>query len=257
MTRPRSAHLAATIALMLTTACSGSSAGRADARADRPLLVDTPCADLVVLGLRGSLQSATGNRGAGREVLASVEAMSAQLRRDSGTTVRLEGIPYRAESAAISADYQASVDDGRRKAGARLSEMAGSCPRARFGIVGFSQGAQAAHELAVQLPAGLSGRVVLVAMIADPRRNPADTIASWTYGTASPGPGTLGPGPALGPSLRNSAITFCAEGDEICDRLPGGYVGPLSATHRHFYETPAHAQSTGRHMAKVVRRGGL
>jgi cutinase len=209
-----------------------------------------------VLGLRGSDQSLDKHHGSGQEILASVRAMSADLHRESDTTVRLEGIPYRAENAASAAIYQANIDDGVRRTRARMTELAERCPESRIALVGFSQGAQAVHQLAADLSAR-SERIALVAMIADPRRNPDDSIGSWTYGDPASGAGKLGPGPALGAALKDRAITFCAAGDEICNWPPGGYSGPLSDTHRHFYETPAHARSTGSQLADILRHNGV
>lgn len=210
----------------------------------------------MVLGLRGSDQALDKNHGSGQEILRSVRAMSTELHRRSDTTVRLEGIPYRAENAASAAIYQANIDDGVDRTQARIAELAQRCPDSRIALIGFSQGAQAVHELAAGA-ATLSPRIALVAMIADPRRNPDDSIGSWTYGKSAPGPGKLGPGPALGSTLRDSAISFCATGDEICNWPPGGYAGGLSDTHRHFYEKPAHARSTGRKLAAILRTNGL
>jgi hypothetical protein len=210
-----------------------------------------------VLGLRGSDQALDQNFGSGQEILRTVRAMSAELHRKSDTTVRLEGIPYRAESAASAAIYQANIDDGVRRTRTRLAQLAERCPDSRIALVGFSQGAQAVHGLAIDLSAAELSRVALVAMIADPRRNPDDAIASWIYGKAATGPGKLGAGTPLPKALRSKAITFCAAGDEICNWPPGGHAGPLSATHRHFYETPAHARSTGHQLVRILRRNGL
>jgi cutinase len=253
-------HIAASLALLLVAGCSGASPGESTpsptTRTPGPVLVTTGCADLVVLGLRGSDQSLDMNFGSGQEILRSVRAMSADLHRKSDTTVRLEGIPYRAESAANAAIYQANIDDGVNRTHERIKELAERCPDSRVALMGFSQGAQAVHELAAE-PAKLSKRVVLVAMIADPRRNPDDSIASWSYGKSAPGPGKLGPGPELGSTLKGTAITFCATHDEICNWPPGGYSGPLSDTHRHFYESSAHARSTGHQLAAILRKNGL
>ncbi|VXA96436.1 cutinase family protein [Aeromicrobium sp. 9AM] len=255
--------VAATVALLLVAGCSGTTDKPAPKPSSStnskpvPVLVKTGCADLVVLGLRGSDQALDKNFGSGQEILRSVRAMSTELHRDSRTTVRLEGIPYRAQSAASAAIYQANIDDGVVRARARVTELALKCPESKVALVGFSQGAQAVHELAAQLSATMLRRIPLVAMIADPRRNPADSIASWTYGKSAKGPGKLGPGAALGSTLKGRAIEFCASGDEICNWPPGGYAGSLSDTHRHFYETPAHSRTTGRQLAKVLRANGV
>ena len=251
---------AVVLTLVLAAACAAPANEPTPSRTTRtppPVLVSTGCADLVVLGLRGSDQSLDKNHGSGQEILASVRAMSVDLHRKSDATIRLEGIPYRAENAASAAIYQANIDDGVTRTRSRVAQLAMRCPDSRVALVGFSQGAQAVHELAAGLPAAMSRRIALVAMIADPRRNPGDSIASWTYGKAASGPGKLGRGPTLRPSLGRSAISFCAAGDEICNWPPGGYSGPLSDTHRHFYETSAHARSTGHQMAGILLDNGV
>ncbi len=210
-----------------------------------------------MLGLRGSDQSLRKNHGSGQEIFRSVRAMSAELHRTSDATVRLEGIPYRAEYAANLAYYEGNIADGVAKTRARIAQLAKSCPKSKIALVGFSQGAQAVHVLADGLTATTAKRIVLVAMIADPRRNPADSIASWTYDKAAPGPGKLGPGPALGSTLKGRAIEFCAASDEICNWPSGGYSGALSQTHRHFYETPANARATGHQLAVILSDNGV
>lgn len=260
----------ALLALLLAAGCSTSSpdvgppstnepapSSTRTAKASAPLLVTTGCADLIVLALRGAGQAADKNHGAGQEILASVRAMSADLHRKSETTIRLEGIPYRAEAAPTSDFHRGNVEDGMARTRDRIAELARRCPDSRVALVGFSQGAQVVHELAADLPAESARRIALVALIADPIRDPSDAIASWTYGKAAPGPGKFGAGAAVDSALRDRTITFCTAGDEICNWPPGGYDGPLSDTHRHFYETSAHARSTGRQMADLLRRSGL
>ena len=220
--------------------------------ARQPVLVSTKCADLIVLGARGSDQSATKNHGVGAEVLASVTAMAKQLHQRSKSTVRIVGIPYPAVSGP---EYTANVFTGVDHARKLLTSLAKKCPDSDFGLVGFSQGAQIVHGTALELTATQSRRVVLVAMISDPRRNPGDKIIHWSYGAATPGPGKLGAGTPIPKALRSMAVTFCAESDEICNWPPGGYSGPLSDTHRHFYET--HAAETGDQLASLLKSNGL
>ena len=179
-------RVAATVALLVVAGCSSPSPGHeagpssSDRHQPVPVLVKTGCADLVVLGLRGSDQSLDKNFGSGQEILRSVRAMSTELHRTSRATVRLEGVPYRAQSAPSAAIYQSYVDDGANRARDRLAQLADRCPRSKVALVGFSQGAQAVHELVTTLRP--SQQIALVAMIAYPRRDPDDSIASWTYG---------------------------------------------------------------------------
>ena len=264
MTRNATIAGVATAALLLATGCAAPASSPVSSpapshtpRTPPPVLVKTGCADLVVLGLRGAGQAADKNFGAGQEILASVRAMSVELHRKSDTTVRLEGVPYRAEVAPTSAFHQGNLEDGVQRSKDRIAELARRCPDTKVALVGFSQGAHVAHLIATTLSSAAAKRLVLIAMIADPIRNPQDSIASWTYGKDARGPGKFGTGPTLPATLKDRAITFCAAGDEICNWPPGGYAGPLSMTHRHFYETSAHARSTGHQLARILRTAGL
>ncbi|WP_332645169.1 cutinase family protein [Aeromicrobium sp.] len=220
--------------------------------ARQPALVDTNCADLIVLGARGSDQSATKHHGVGTEVLASVTAMAEQLHTRSTKTVRIVGIPYPAVGGP---KYTANVFTGVSRARQLLTTLGKKCPDSQFGLVGFSQGAHIVHGAALELTPAQVRRVVLVAMISDPRRNPGDQITHWSYDAATPGPGKLGAGTPIPKALRSKAITLCARDDEVCNWPPGGYSGQLSETHRHFYET--HAAQTGEQLVSVLTSNGL
>ncbi|WP_162891057.1 cutinase family protein [Aeromicrobium sp. A1-2] len=183
--------------------------------------------------------------------------MATELHRSSDATVRIEGIPYRAESGVSDARHQANVEDGQTRTATRLDDLGRSCPQTKFALVGVSQGAEVLHKLAAGPTAQTLRRIRLIALIADSRRNPDDSIQSWTYGTTAPGAGKLGAGPVLDPSLQDIAITFCVAGDAICGQPPGDTTDGPSEKHRKFYEDPAHAQETGQRMAAIVRRTGI
>lgn len=242
------------LAVLTLAGCSPSVAPAASTTpsAKRPALVNTKCADLIVLGARGSDQSATTNHSVGTEVLASVTAMAAQLHTHSTKTVRIVGIPYPAVSGPA---YTANVLTGVSHARRQLTKLGKQCPDSQFGLVGFSQGAHIVHGTALEMTPEQIRRVALVAMIADPGRNPSDKITHWSYDAEAPDPGKLGAGTAIPKALRSKAITFCATEDEVCNRPPSGYSGPLSDTHRHFYEM--HAAETGEHLTSILNRNGL
>ncbi len=179
--------------------------------------------------------------------------MAQKLHQRSDATVRLVGIPYPAASGPA---YTANVFTGVKSARKLLTSLGKECRDSEFGLVGFSQGAQIVHGTALELTPRQIERVMLVAMISDPRRNPDDKITHWSYDESTPGPGKLGAGTPIPRDLRSKAITFCARTDEICNWPPGGYSGHLSDTHRHFYEQPEHAAQTGEQLDKVVRTNG-
>lgn len=252
MTR-RPARLAvASLAALLAAGCTGTTSG--DDRPGRPRLVADECADLVVVGARGSTQDPRRNLGVGTEVRMTVQALVRRLHRSAATTVRIEPIRYDASATATLPAYQDHVAEGARMMGSRLRRLARACPDSRFALVGFSQGAQVVHASAAGVPATLAARVDLVAMIADPRQNPGDAIRRYGY-AARPvsGNGRLGSGPPIDENLRDVAISFCVEGDEICNDR-GAPGGPPSATHRTFYERPSTARRTAAQLADILQR---
>lgn len=217
------------------------------------LLVTKKCADLVVLGARGSSQSATLNRGVGAEVRLSVEATVRRLHHRANTTARIEAVRYDASGGAA---YQSQVGTGAQLMLRQLTADARRCPHSRFGLVGFSEGAQVVHAAAIDVPKTLERRIALIAMIADPRRNPGDAIAHWSYGESAPRPGRLGAGTPIDPNVRDAAITLCAAGDEICNRRGNPGASP-SATHRQFYERPSSTQSTAQRLDQILAANGV
>jgi hypothetical protein len=246
--------------LLLTLGACGSVSGSdssthpsASPARHQALLVDQKCADLIVFGARGSTQSAKLNHGVGAEVRLSVEATARRLHQRSNATVRLEAVRYDASGGAA---YVSQVGAGAQLMQQLLEAEARDCPHSRFGLIGFSEGAQVTHATALDVPHALAGRIAMIAMIADPRRNPTDAIAHWSYGGSAPRPGRDGAGTPIDPDVRAAAISLCAPGDEICNGRGSPGVAP-SATHRHFYEKPSSARSTAKQLDKILRANGL
>lgn len=249
--------------LVVVAACGTASSTTRPAATAREsprqtALASTRCADLVVLGVRGSGQAADQNRGVGKEVLRTVTFLAGLVRARTGASLRLEAVRYDASGTATSAAYFDHVDAGARLARRQAEAVLARCPSTRLAVVGFSQGANVVHHLADDLDPGLARRTVLVGMIADPQRDPDDMIRHWSYGAASlPGPGLLGAGPPVTAALRPAAISLCTAGDEVCASGGRGVVGGrTSPTHRFFYERPATALVTARQLDLVLQANG-
>ncbi|MET1061662.1 MAG: cutinase family protein [Aeromicrobium sp.] len=258
MTR-RPTGLATLLAAVLSMAgCSGTSSASEDgAPEDTGALVGQTCADLVVIGARGSTQALDRNLGVGTEVRRTVTELTRRLHARGDATVRLEAVRYDSAAASSLAAYQSHVDTGAAMVSSRLESLSRSCPDTRFALVGFSQGAQVLHTATVAVPRDLARRIPLVAMIADPRRNPTDRIVQWSYAPRpTTGNGRLGSGAPIDPDLRAAAISLCVEGDEICNDR-GAPGGPPSDTHKYFYQQPASVRATAEQLDRVLRRNGL
>ncbi|MCW2842040.1 MAG: hypothetical protein JWR55_3523 [Aeromicrobium sp.] len=247
--------------VLLLGGCAGASpAGSAtagSATAERPAgTVAEACADLVVIGARGSTQNPDLNAGVGTEVRRTVEQLTDLVHARSDRTVHVEAIRYDASGAPTLAAYLARTAKGTRQLTDRLSALAGDCPDSRFALLGFSQGAQVVHGAAADMAPALAARVSLVAMIADPLTNPADPIRHWSYAKKpTGGNGRLGSGPPVDDDLREVAISLCVAGDEICNDR-GAPGGPPSDTHKHFYEKPATTRATARQLDAILAAHG-
>jgi cutinase len=254
-TRPTRA--AASVAALLALGGCFARSDVPDHPGTAPLLAHRTCADLVVIGARGSMQSADRNLGVGTEVRVTVEQLARRLRHRSGLTVHVAPVLYDSSPTPTAAGFLRNTAAGGALALDRLASLGSKCPSSRFALVGFSQGAHVVHTAAMAVPSSLRSRVALVAMIADPTANPADPIARWSYG-AEPtrGHGRLGAGPQIPAELRRAAISFCVAGDAICnDRgAPGNGQSP---THKHFYERPATARITAARLDRVLRANGI
>ncbi|MEU1984018.1 cutinase family protein [Nocardia sp. NPDC019395] len=115
-------------------------------------------------------------------------------------------------------------------AGARglISDVARRCGNTRFALLGYSQGADAAGDLASEIGTGLgvvpADRVSLVGLIADPRRSPIDNL----IGPAVPGAGAGGPRLTGFGWLSNRTYTFCAVGDLYCSTPDGDFAARIA-----------------------------
>lgn len=254
--------LGAAVVLVAVSACGTASSTSPDATSDgaprQSALSSSRCADLVVLGVRGSGQAADQNRGVGKEVLRTVTDLAGLVRARTGASLRLEAVRYDASGTATSAAYFEHVDAGARLARRQAERVVARCPRTTLAVVGFSQGANVVHHLADDLDAGIARRTALVAMIADPQRDPDDAIRHWSYAAEPlPDPGLLGPGRPVAADIRRAAISLCTPGDEVCASGGRGVIGGrTSPTHRFFYERPATAAITATQLDRVLQANG-
>lgn len=254
MTRRACRLAGAAAGLLLLAGCFDQTAGQDGdpSGSARGGLTDDRCADLVVIGARGSTQDGSRNLGVGTEVRRTAESLADRLSERSGATTHVEPVAYDAAATSTLDEYLDNVRSGAELLVERFDALARTCPDSRFALLGFSQGAQVVHTATGSLPRALIDRVAVVAMIADPTRDPADAIAHWTYGPRdAPHAGRLGAGAAIPADLRDRTITLCAPDDEICNDQ-GRPGGPPSKTHREFYESGSTARRTAGQIADLL-----
>lgn len=246
-------RLLSLISLLLVAGCGGvgapanSPAAQPTARASG--FTDQPCADLIIVAARGQQQSRAKNFGAGTEIRLVATELTKLAQRHGNTSVRLESIDYQSDPPADLSAYDLAVDAGAARLARRLDALESTCRDSRVAVIGFSMGAQVVHEAIADRS---TGQIALVAMIADPMRDPVATYRQFSFGTAAPNPGSLGPGPVIG-DLATRTISFCASADDVCNHSPGASRTAVDLVHKHFYGKPQHVAAMAAQMAKIAR----
>jgi len=107
-------------------------------------------------------------------------------------------------------DYPASFDPNSKNLGAddvvkHLSEQTQKCPKQKFALIGYSQGADVMHGASVKLPTSLFASIVALVMFGDPGNRGANV--------RSPLGGTV---PAFPAELSKKVKQNCEKGDPVC-----------------------------------------
>ncbi|MGV9611509.1 cutinase family protein [Nocardia xishanensis] len=201
---------AATVAAVLT---SGAAATTAQATPPK-------CPAVHVVAIPGTWETSKAEPGKG---------MLAAVADDLPGDVWTDYVAYTAtafpwEGEVYGRSKREAVDGAR----SLIAETAQRCASTRFALLGYSQGADAAGDLAAEIGTGLGvvspDRVDLVGLIADPRRSPTDTLIG------PPVPGAGAGGPRLGGFgwLTPHTYTFCAPGDLYCATPDGDFAARIA-----------------------------
>lgn len=125
-------------------------------------------------------------------------------------------VPYIAQFGNPTA-YPESEASGVKATRDLIQSIATKCPSTKFALTGYSQGAAVAGDVATQIGNGEgpvdADKVVAVALISDPNRNP-DT--EKLVGAPVEGAGLAGPRAKDFGKVGDRVVTFCAPGDLIC-----------------------------------------
>lgn len=161
------------------------------------------------------------------------QGMLAQVTRGLPGTVRTDFVSYAATALPWEGEvYGRSKREAVNNARKIIADMAARCSTTRFALIGYSQGADAAGDLAAEIGTGLGvvppDRVAAVGLLADPRRSPTDALV----GPKVPGAGAGGARVGGFGLLSSKVRTFCADGDLYCsvpnDDLAGRFAGFLT-----------------------------
>ncbi|HEY1619100.1 MAG TPA: cutinase family protein [Streptosporangiaceae bacterium] len=221
--------VATAVAAVVATVTAGASPSQAAAGQAKG------CAPAVFYGVKGSAEnSSSASMGPTISTLASL------LKTDLAGSVRMTVVPvsYPAVSALAAIDgglfngtnYQASRDKGVAALSSLVIGQLVKCPDTRLVLAGYSQGADVVGKyLASGLPSLVTSHIAGVAMLGDPRFNPAST--SIDAGSFNPKYGPIfgkfpllpaehhaeGRRKLLPAALRGATISVCDKGDMICN----------------------------------------
>lgn len=166
------------------------------------------CPDLYVVAIPGTWETSRED---------PREGMLARVTTGLPGDVRTDYVNYPATAMPWEGDiYGRSKQEAVDTARGMLARMARRCAATRFALIGYSQGADAAGDLAAEIGDGHGvvppERVDAVGLVADPRRAPTDRL----IGPPVPGAGAEGPRIGGFGSLAHKVRTFCAVGDLYC-----------------------------------------
>lgn len=185
-----------------------------------------------------------------------------RIRRDHGDSAHIYFLPYLARAFDNGESYGASKSTALENAARVLREFTAEHPTAKVTITGYSQGADAAGDLASTIGNRLGpvspDKVLAVALLADPR---AGTRGETVVGPRADGIGIAGPRPAGMGTLAGRVSSICAHDDLYCsiDKRRNPVLGQLGTV---LGKTPdqtalavAHAATTASTLASIDLRG--
>ncbi|WP_338887481.1 cutinase family protein [Rhodococcus sovatensis] len=208
---------------------------------DQPQSQPADCADVSVIAIPGTWESATGddpyNPTANPVSLLLNVTKPLQAQFDAGRA-SVYTVPYVAQFSnpiALPPDGQQSYNNSRTEganvAKAELARVSDRCPLTNYVLVGFSQGAVIAGDIAAEIGSGngpvAAERVLGVTLIADGRRDgtsgvdigpPVDGVGAEVALGGLDLPGITMTGPRQGGfgALDDKVNQICAAGDLIC-----------------------------------------
>ncbi len=174
------------------------------------------CPDLYVVAVPGTWETSDANPGEG--MLASVTDNLPRNTRTDYVTYAATAFPW--ETDVYGRSKRQAIDNAR----GLVTAMTQQCAETKIALIGYSQGADAAGDLAAEIGTGLSPvrpeRIAAVGLISDPRRSPTDALVGPPVNGAGAG------GPRIGGFgfLTQQTRTICAVGDLYCAAPPTDFA---------------------------------
>lgn len=187
-----------------------------------PAAAQPQCPGTYALAIPGTWE--TGQSGPSQPGMLSgvVDTLRANGVRADYVSYAATAFPWEGET------YGASKNQAVTAATLMMQAMALQCPSTKFALVGYSQGADAAGDVAASIGTGAgvirSERLVAVGLLSDPRRSESDTL----IGPPVQGSGVGGARPGgfgwVSPVVR----TICVDGDLYCSTPKDDYVSRMA-----------------------------
>ncbi|MEU6190169.1 cutinase family protein [Nocardia sp. NPDC047038] len=183
-----------------------------------PAVAEPECPSMYVVAIPGTWETTTDGERPGPGMLAGVT-------NGLPSSVRVDYVSYAAtafpwETEVYGASKREAVDNARGMIGA----MARACGATKIALLGYSQGADAAGDLAAEIGTGIGVvppyRIAAVGLISDPRRSPTDALVGPPVGGAGAGGPRIGGFGFVSPQTR----TICAVGDLYCTTASDDFV---------------------------------
>jgi pimeloyl-ACP methyl ester carboxylesterase len=219
------------------------------------------CADLVVLGARGSGQSWTSGAIPGFGPELSLAVANARSRVRANGTIRYVGVDYPATSVPSiiaagprwSTVYWSSVGKGAKYAMDTINGLVRSCRTTKIALVGVSQGASVVRWAIRDLPSASQARVIVVGLVGDPQRrgfnvSPSEIGLLEDFGSGTlRNSGLLGAGPVLPSGRARAVVSMCHAADPVCNAPVGaaGFGGLSLTVHETYYKSAAAVPKNG------------
>lgn len=179
------------------------------------------CPAMYVVAIPGTWETSSG--------AAPKPGMLTDVTDRLGSNIRTDYVSYPATAFPWEGEvYGQSRAAAVANASGMLAAVANRCSATKFGIIGYSQGADAAGDLAAAIGTGAgvvpADKVAAVGLLSDPKRSDADALVGPpVVGTGVGGPRIGGFG-YVSPVVR----TFCAVGDLYCSTPKDDYVARLA-----------------------------
>ncbi|MEU2034098.1 cutinase family protein [Nocardia amamiensis] len=196
----------------MTLMCVGPGSG--------PAVAEPECPSLYVVAIPGTWETTDrpDDDRPGPGMLAGVTAGLPSSARVDYVSYAATAFPW--ESEVYGASKREAVDNAR----GMIAAMARECGATKIALLGYSQGADAAGDLAAEIGTGLGvvppHRIAAVGLISDPRRSPTDALVGPPVAGAGAGGPRIGGFGFVSPQTR----TICAVGDLYCATAADDFV---------------------------------